>query len=166
MKYPKIAKAYRTTPLAHLPDIERAAIADQILSRYLAGEEIATICQTYDISHVTAYALLVSCREDVWKDISVARALSRYAAAENELDMVREKLDKAKDLFELGKAREITRLCEAQLKSNSWMLEKLYRRLFGDDAGKQLGQGVVQINITGIDRTSSPVTLEGEAGTE
>jgi hypothetical protein len=166
MKYPAIAKAYNAKPLAHLAATEREAVADHILARYLAGEEIAEICRAWEISHVTAYALLVSCKEETWKDISVARALSRYAAAENELDMVRDRLEKAKDLFELGKAREITRLAEAQLKSNSWMLEKLYKRLFGDDAGKPLGQGVVNINISGIDRKSGPVTLEGDTGNE
>ena len=93
MNYPERTYAYRTVPLAHLSEADRAGAADQILARYLAGEEIAEICKDFDISNVTAYALLVSCREETWKDISVARALSRYAAAERELDAVRVRLE-------------------------------------------------------------------------
>jgi hypothetical protein len=59
MKYPAIAKSYNTKPLAHLSDIEREAVADQILARYLSCEEIAEICRAWGIRNVTAYALLV-----------------------------------------------------------------------------------------------------------
>ena len=162
MNYPEKTYAYKITPLPHLSEEERTAAADQILARYLAGEEIAEICKDFNVSNVTAYALLVSCREEVWKDISVARALSRYAAAERELDTVKKKLDDAKDQLELGKVREIIRLAEAQMKGAAWQLEKLYRRLFGNDVPSP-GSGTININI-GIQR--EPKTYEGEARPE
>jgi hypothetical protein len=159
LNYPATTHSYSIRPMPHLDDTGRTAIADQILARYLAGEEIAVIAQDYQISNVTAYALLVSCREETWKDIAVARALSRYAAAERELDTVRRRLEAANDPLELGKVRELIRLSEAQMKGASWQLEKLYRRLFGQDV-PQTGSGMIQINI-GINR--EPQTYEGEA---
>jgi hypothetical protein len=66
------------------------------------------------------------------------------------------------DVLEISRIRERIRLAEAQIKSGQWELEKLLRRIYGDDL-PQHGAGTVHIHI-GISRDDPRPgeTIEGE----
>jgi hypothetical protein len=87
----------------------------------------------YGVSDVTIYALLLREHEDDWKEVQKARALARKERAE-------EKCRTAPDVLSLARARE-------ELRSAQWELERLLRRLYGQDQQVQNG-AAVSINIT------------------
>lgn len=102
---------------------ERKALGLEIIQRYLTGESTATIAESYGV-HRTALGqlMLKHCEED-WKEAQVARAIASKEAAEDDLE------DKTAtpDALSLARARE-------RLKAAQWNLEKLCRRLYGQDA--------------------------------
>jgi hypothetical protein len=129
-------------PMQTLPAEQRKAIGDAILSRYIEGEQVANMAQDYGVSDVTLYALLLRERQDEWKDIQTARALARLERAQDDLGT-------AQDALSLARARE-------QVRSAQWELERLLRRLYGQEQAQGLGQGTVHINI-GINRGTQDV---------
>jgi hypothetical protein len=120
-------------PLANLPAERRTEIAQQVLERYINGEQVADMAPQYGVSDVTIYALLLREHEDDWKEVQKARALARKERAE-------EKCRTAPDVLSLARARE-------ELRSAQWELERLLRRLYGQDQQVQNG-AAVSINIT------------------
>jgi hypothetical protein len=119
-------------PLSNLPAERRTEIAQQVLERYINGEQVAQMAPEYGVSDVTIYALLLREHEDDWKEVQKARALARKERAE-------EKCRTAPDALSLARARE-------ELRSAQWELERLLRRLYGQDQQANVG-AVVQINI-------------------
>jgi hypothetical protein len=119
-------------PLANLPAERRAEIALSVLTRYINGEQVAAMAPEYGVSDVTIYALLLREHEDDWKEVQRARALAR-------LERSQEELKTAPDALSLARARE-------QVRSAQWELERLLRRLYGQDAPAHTGQAV-SINI-------------------
>jgi hypothetical protein len=114
--------AKRTTtvtkrPMGNIPAHRRAAIADAVLKRYIAGEQVAAMASEYKTSDVTIYALLLRERERDWADIQTARALAR-------LERFQEQLETAADGLSLARCRELVR-------SAQWELERLLSRLYG-----------------------------------
>src|SRR5688500_18609535 len=119
-------------PLANLPAERRAEIAQSVLTRYINGEQVADMAPEYGVSDVTIYALLLRDHEDDWKEVQRARALARLEKAQS-------KMDTAPDALSLARARE-------QVRSAQWELERLLRRLYGQDQAVGAGSAV-QINI-------------------
>jgi hypothetical protein len=116
-KAPERALSVAKRPLGNLPAERRAEIADQVLDRYMQGEQVAAMSSEYGTSDVTIYALLLRERQDEWKDIQTARALAR-------LEVAQDKLGTAADALSLARARE-------QVRSAQWELERLLSRLYG-----------------------------------
>ena len=119
-------------PLANLPAERRAEIAHSVLTRYINGEQVAAMAPEYGVSDVTIYALLLREHEDDWKEVQRARALARLEKSQHELET-------APDALSLARARE-------RVRSAQWELERLLRRLYGQDQPASSGQ-VVHINI-------------------
>src|SRR5690242_11317908 len=86
----------------------------------------------FGISDVTAYALLLRDHQEEWKEAQRARALARLDRAQNNLKT-------APDALSLARARE-------EVRAAQWELERLLRRLYGQDQPAGLGNAV-QINI-------------------
>lgn len=127
-------------PLANLPAERRLEIAESVLTRYINGEQVAAMAPEYGVSDVTIYALLLREHEDDWKEVQRARALAR-------LERSQEELKTAPDSLSLARARE-------QVRSAQWELERLLRRLYGQDAPAHTGQAVsININL-GAARTA------------
>ena len=120
-KPPSIPKALTVAkrPLSHLTPERRSEIASQVLDRYMAGEQVADMASEYETSDVTIYALLLREHEADWKDIQEARALARLERANNACRT-------APDALSLARARE-------ELRSAQWELERLCRRLYGEE---------------------------------
>ena len=77
----------------------------------------------YGVSHVTLYSLLFQLFEDDWRDAQIARALAGYDDGQSELSSIKRRINAAKDVLEVAKLRELTKLTEVQLKSSQWTLE-------------------------------------------
>ncbi len=152
---------YKANPFAHLPEVERAQVADEILERYRNGEQIADLCVEYQSGPVTIYALLWKLREADWIDAQTARALARHAQALTELDAVKAALIGAAGenaLLEISRQRELLKVAEARVKSAQWELEKLLRRVYGVDAP------TIRINVNLGDVAQRIAELEAELG--
>jgi len=134
-KPPAVKKDYSVAkrPLGNIPAERRAEIADQVLSRYMLGEQVANIAPEYGTSDVTIYALLLREHEQAWVDIQQARALARFERCQDELSESKKEVEVAQDALSLARAREKARIAESQLKSAQWELERLLKRLYGQD---------------------------------
>ena len=123
-------------PLGHLTPEQRGQIAQQVLDRYMKGEQVADMAPEFGTSDVTLYAVLLREHQDQWKEVQTARALAR-------LERSQHKLNTASDQLSLARARE-------EVRAAQWELERLLRRLYGQDAPANI-QVPIQINI-GITR--------------
>jgi hypothetical protein len=140
-------KDYSVTkrPMGTIPAERRAEIADEVLKRYMLGEQVAAIAPDFKTSDVTIYALLLREREQEWADIQKARALARYERALNELENAQAFLEAAPDALSLARARETLRFAESRVKASQWELERLLRRLYGQDHNVN-----VNLNVTDL----------------
>ena len=124
------------TTLAKLPAEVRAdlpAFSASLLERYMDGESVVEIAQSLGVSTARVYLILIEHSEDGWKSSQVAMALKR-------LDEAKAGIDSARDQVDIARARESARIAQ-------WDLERVCRRVYGQDAMPVLGQGMVQINI-------------------
>jgi hypothetical protein len=152
-------------PLRNLPAERRAAIAQEALQAYETGIEIADIAPDYGISDVTLYALLIRDHEEQWKQAQRGRALARKSRAYKDLDELRAQLRSAMqenedgtrtphDVLSLARIREQIRLAEVQCKRAEWELERVYRRIYGQDAQTDnAGRIAITLNIGGGNTT-------------
>lgn len=113
---------------------------EDVLERYLAGENSPEIAKSLGVTKQALSFWLLNKAENEWKSAQLVRALERKDKAE----LLMESADNALDL---ARARE-------QLKSAQWDLERVCRRIYGQDQ-PPAGAGAVQININ----------LRGEAAT-
>lgn len=145
-------------PLANLPAERRAEIAQSVLTRYINGEQVAQMAPEYGVSDVTIYALLLRDHEEDWKEVQRARALARLEKAQNELEV-------APDSLSLARARE-------RVRSAQWELERLLRRIYGQDVvADQSGRVSITLNIGSRpldvvgEHERGPITLANESET-
>lgn len=145
-------------PGSSLPAERRAQIADEVLARYIGGEQIAQIAGEYGYGHVSLYALLWKERESDWCDAQASRALARHADALSDLDAVKQALQEAKGddaLVEISRQRELLKVAEARIKSAQWELEKLMRRIYGQEIPQlhlSFNVGEVSTRIEALER--------------
>ena len=102
-----------------------------ILSRYLADEKSADIAASLGVTRSALNQWLLKTCEDQWKEAQVARAITRKETAEDGLE-------EAKDPLQLAKAREL-------LKSAQWELERVCRRIYGEERNTTIAVNPVLI---------------------
>lgn len=153
-------------PLAKVPAEQRAVIAAELLEGYSTGQEIAELAPNYGISDVTAYALLIRDHEEEWKQAQVSRALAKKAQTLNDLDELRTELrdrETALDSLSLARIQQQIRLAEVQCKRSEWELERVYRRVYGQEVTDQGGRVAIQINLgTNDAQQQSAIFQSGE----
>lgn len=119
--------------LTTLPDggYGKLAKADPktILVRYLSDESTADIAKDFGCTRQALSQFLLKNAEEEWKEAQVARALARKEKADDDMET-------ANDPMSLASARE-------RLKSAQWDLEKVCRRIYGQD--------MPQLNVTIVD---------------
>jgi hypothetical protein len=113
--------------LKALSEERRAQIADEVLARYLHGEQVAAMAPEFNTSDVTLYALLLRDHEQEWKDAQIARALARLEKNQTAIEF-------AADPLSLARARELVR-------SAQWELERILSRIFGQKSEVTVIQG-------------------------
>lgn len=96
------------------------ADANIILKRYEQGEGIETIANDLGITPPAIYRYLARHAQEDWKEYQAANALHEYQIAEDQLRT-------ASDGVTLSRAREL-------VKSQQWKLERVLRKIYGQDA--------------------------------
>jgi hypothetical protein len=102
-----------------------------ILERYLAGETSVQIAQYYGVTKQAMSYWLLTKAEDDWRAAQLVKAIDRKDRAD-------EMLETADNPLDLTRAREM-------LRSAQWDLERVCRRIYGQDVA-QVAQAV-QVNI-------------------
>lgn len=134
-----------------LPAEQRPEIAKRAIERYLDGERLEDIAQGHGVSKMRLNQILLEATEDEWKNAQVAAAITRLQDCEKELERAAERVESAEDMLSLTRVGEVARIAEKAAKLAQWKLERLCRRIYGQEAAQVLGSGLIQINI-GIDR--------------
>ena len=150
-------------PLVNLPAERRAEIALEVLQAYERGEEVADLAPNYGVSDVTLYALLIRDHEEAWKNAQISRAVAKRAATAKDLQDLRTQLrsrtqegtEEPHDALSLARIKEQVRLAEIQAKRAEWELERVYKRVYGQDVTPdQLGRVSITLNIGGEHATT------------
>jgi multidrug resistance efflux pump len=137
------------------------ALRDQdpktILARYLSDESTKDIAASYGVTRQALSKHLLLHAEQEWKDAQVSRAIARKESAEDDLEAIRSKIDMA-DREERERLSLTVVLARERLKSAQWDLERVCRRIYGQDVSPdQLGR----INIT-LNIGDKPLDVVGE----
>lgn len=132
------ALANRQGQLAPLKDVDPKLVLD----RYLAGETGPQIATSLGVTKQALSHWLCNVAETEWKSAQFVKA---YALKEEADDLVKS----ADNPLDLARAREM-------LRSAQWDLERVCRRIYGQDAPSSVANAV-QININlrrGADETA------------
>jgi len=115
-----------------------------VLQRYLSDESTKDIAATYGVTRQALNQFLIRSAEQEWKDAQIARAIARKESAEDALDS-----ESPLDALALARTRE-------RLRAAQWDLERVCRRIYGQDAPPVGAQAVqININMRGQDTTNA-----------
>jgi hypothetical protein len=120
--------------VSNLPAL-READPKSILARYLSDESTKDIAATYGVTRQALGKYLLGAAESEWKEAQVARAIARKEAAEDELDRIRVELrpEDGKQVADVDVSLARMKLAEKALKAAQWDLERVCRRIYGQD---------------------------------
>lgn len=108
--------------------------AETVLARYLAEESTKDIASSYGVTRSALNYWLLENAEKQWRACQVIRAMKRQEEATEEMDT-------AADALTLARARE-------RLKAAQWELERVCRRIYGQDTPPdQAGRVSITLNI-------------------
>ena len=146
-------------------------IIESALAMYEDGKEIAEAAKILDVPARTIHRWLATNALDRWHEAQKGRASADYEESRKRRDSAREALDDLKATLEtegvkepaernwrLTHAREVLRAADVELNHQQWLLERLLRRIYGQETPGQ-GSSMVQINI-GIRRNSDTVDAQ------
>ena len=130
-----------------------------ILARYLSDETTESIAKDYGVTRQALGQFLYKTAEADWKEAQVARAIARKESADDTLDAIGSKIENAdkedRDRLALSLAH-----AKERLKSAQWDLERVCRRIYGQDA-PPASVIPIQINI-GIRREDATNAVQHE----
>jgi hypothetical protein len=140
----------------------READPKLILQRYLSDESTKVIAASYGVTRQALGQYLLKTAEAEWKEAQVARAISRKESAEDALDEISSKIDGA-DKEERDRLTLTLSLARERLKAAQWDLERVCRRIYGQDVTPdQLGRISITLNI-GEAAQQSGVVIDQDA---
>lgn len=120
-----------------------------ILQRYLSDESTKDIAKDYGVTRQALGQYLLKTAETEWREAQVARAISRKESAEDSLDEISTKIASA-DKEERDRLTLTLSLARERLKAAQWDLERVCRRIYGQDVTPdQLGRVSITLNIGG-----------------
>jgi predicted transcriptional regulator len=137
------------------------ALRDQdpktILARYLSDESTKDIAKCYGVTRQALGQYLLKHAESEWKEAQVARAIARKEQAEDDMESIGLRIEGA-DKDERDRLTLTLSLARERLKAAQWDLERVCRRIYGQDVSPdQLGR----INIT-LNIGDKPLDVVGE----
>jgi len=124
----------------------KAADPKEVLSQILQEVSITDIAASFGVTRSALNQWLLETSETQWKTAQFIRAYKRKEDAE-------EDLESAADALSLSRARE-------RLRAAQWDLERVCRRIYGQDVPGSLAQAV-QINVN---LRSEPATVAVQHG--
>jgi transposase len=146
-------------PLVPYKGRDAEPIIAAALQIYEDGREIEDAAKELDVPARTLYRWLAANAVDRWHEAQKGRALADYESAKRRRDEARDTLDRLKSTLEteevkdaaernwrLAHAREVLRACDTELDHQKWLLERLIKRIYGQEA-PPVGANAVQINI-------------------
>ena len=145
-------------PITPYKGREIEPVVKAALELYETGKEIEDAAQELGVPARTIHRWLATNVPEEWKQAQQGRAQSDFDRARKRRDEARQALDSLKVTLEtedvkdaaernwrLAHAREVLRAADTELDHQKWLLERLIRRLYGQDA--PAGGSAVQINI-------------------
>lgn len=137
----------------------READPKAILARYLSDESTKDIASSYGVTRQALGQFLLKHAEEDWKGAQVSRAIARKEAAEDEFEAIGLRIEGA-DKDERDRLALTLSLAREKLKAAQWDLERVCRRIYGQDVSPdQLGRVSITLNIG---REPLDVVGEGE----
>jgi len=122
-------KPYKSKQLAPLANVD----PKDILESYLNEKTSTQIAADYGVTRAAISHFMLKHAEQEWKDAQVAKAVVAKDNAEKLLETASNALD-------LARARE-------QLRSAQWDLERVCRRIYGQDTPASVAAVQVNINL-------------------
>ena len=104
-----------------------------ILQRYLSDESTKEIAASFGVTRQALGQYLLKAAESEWKEAQVARAISRKEQAEDDMDAIAGRIENA-DKEERDRLTLTLSLARERLKAAQWDLERVCRRIYGQDA--------------------------------
>lgn len=135
-------------PIAALPDADRLAMLDDILTRYSEGKEITQIAPEYGVSDVMLYRYLLAERSEEFKVLQVARASMEFERAAQERDKWSKELETAEGQVEINRCAQLMKAAESKEKRTQWLLERCLSRIYGQEKAANQAPVAIQINLT------------------
>lgn len=135
---------------------EAQPIIDAALQRYEEGIEIEQSAKELGVPARTIHRWLATNATERWKEAQQGRALADHEAARKARDAashtlndLKEQLDRenitdaAERNWRLAHAREVLKGADNELEHQKWLLERLLRRIYGDDKSALLSGGLI-----------------------
>ena len=120
----------------------KAVNPKDVLARVLNEESTKDIASSLGVTRSALNQWLLSTAEEEWRAAQVIRAYKRKEEAEDEMDA-------ATDALSLARA-------EKRLRAAQWDLERVCRRIYGQDVTPdQLGRVSITLNIGGENATTA-----------
>jgi predicted DNA-binding protein YlxM (UPF0122 family) len=118
-----------------------------ILQRYLSDESTKEIAKCYGVTRQALGQYLLKHAESEWKEAQVARAIARKEQAEDDMESIGLRIEGA-DKDERDRLTLTLSLARERLKAAQWDLERVCRRIYGQDVSPdQLGRISITLNI-------------------
>ena len=135
----------------------KAADVGDVLTRVLNEESTKDIAKSFGVTRSALNQWLLHNAEGDWKTVQVIRAHKRKDEVEDEYDRIASKIESA-DKEERERLTLALSLAREKLKAAQWDLERVCRRIYGQD---QVADGAGRISITlNIGEKPLPVVVD------
>lgn len=159
-------------PLAKLNDEQRSELISGALTKLGEDEPLQEVAKHYGISYGLLVTALLEYAEDDWKRLQIARAHRATQRASNKRAELSAQLDEwqamekrgektPETLLTYARTREQLRIAEHDERAAQWHLERLQRRIYGQDS-QVATQAAVTINIV-AGKPRTPQQYDNEA---
>lgn len=146
---------------------ERKERLQEVIRRVVNDERTEVIAKDMGLSRSALNMALLEYAEEDWKRAQVARAQSRFDRARDirERMLALHKLDATEEDVKNGIActTEMLTLARDEEKSAQWELERLCRRIYGQDAPPAQSGLTINLNLGGNGAVQSAKVIENDS---
>jgi transposase len=149
-------------------------VVAQALELYEQGQEIEQAAATLNVPARTIYRWLASIAQDKWTEAQRGRLVADYEkarkhrdASANALDVLKQTLEDegvkeaAERNWRLAHAREVLRAADTALDHQKWLLERLLKRIYGQETQAGAGERVsIVLNIGVADTPRQVIDMD------
>jgi transposase len=138
--------AVNASPITAYKGRDAAQVVEAALAMYDEGKEIEEAAQELGVPARTIHRWLATNAVDRWQEAQKGRAVADYEATRKRRDEARATLESLKQTLDtedvkdaaernwrLAHAREVLRAADQELKHQEWLLERLVKRIYGQE---------------------------------